>query len=167
MLCLKGESEYIANKVVKKELTNEQAAKEMGVNLPEWISHYELHVRNKLVNIIAHDLEPIKKNLFDKILKGTESMERLISLTEKISEKLKDVNIQGNVKLISAYAQLEKNVISGLKELAILEGDITAATTINVQNNIIKVEELMAIVMEDAPPAFKNIILKRLENITS
>ncbi len=166
MLCLESKTEYIANKVVKKELTNEQAAKELEVPLTEWIAHYELHVRNKLVNIIAHDLEPIKKNFFDKILKGTESMERLIGLTEKISKKLEDEDIQRNVKLIATYAQLERNVISGLKELAILEGDFKQAETINVYNNTIKIDKLMAIVMEDAPPDFKDIILRRLENIT-
>ncbi len=166
VLCLKPSSEYIANKVVKKEITNEQAAKEMGVNLPEWIAHYELHVRNKLVNMIAHDLEPIKKNFLDKIEKGTESMNRLISLTKQISNKLENENNQMNTRLISAYAQLEKNVISGLKELAILEGDINAATTIHIQNNTIKIDKLMSIVMEDAPPEFKKVILKRLESVT-
>ena len=166
LLCLEPKTEYIANKVVKKELTNEQAAKELEVPLSEWIAHYELHVRNKLVNIIAHDLEPIKKNFFDKILKGTESMERLIGLTEKISKRLENEDIQRNIKLIATYAQLERNVISGLKELAVLEGDFKQAETINVYNNTIKIEKLMAIVMEDAPPDFKDVILRRLENIT-
>lgn len=166
MLCLEGSTVVIDNKVVKKELTNEQAARELNVPLPEWIAHFELHVRNKLLNVIAHDLEPIKKNFFDKIEKGTESLKRLISLTEKISKKLEDENIQGNTKLISAYAQLEKNVISGLKELAILEGDIHAATTINIQNNTLQVDKLMAIVMENAPPSFKKIVLERMDALT-
>ena len=166
MLCLEGSTVVIDNKVVKKELTNEQAARELNVSLTEWIAHYELHVRNKLINVIAHDLEPIKKNFFDKIEEGTDSLKRLISLTEKISQKLEDENIQGNTKLISAYAQLEKNVISGLKELAILEGDIHAATTINIQNNTLQVDKLMAIVMENAPPSFKKIVLERMDALT-
>jgi len=164
VLCLKPESEYIANKVVKKDLTNEQAAKEMEVSLPEWISHYELHVRNKLVNVLAHDIEPIKRNLIDKIGKGTESLNRLIGLTEKIRTKLESEKNQTDTRLISAYAQLEKNIISGLKELAILEGDISVATTVNIQQNVLMVDKLMSIVMEDAPPAFKEVVLERMKN---
>lgn len=165
VLCVRTESIYIADKVVSKKLTNEQAAKELGVGLPEWVSHYELHVRKKLLTAIVTDIEPIKKNLLNKIEKGTESMNRLISLTEQISTNLQDEHNQMNTRLIAAYAQLEKNVITGLKELAIMEGDINSATTINIQNNTIQVDKLMAIVMEDAPPAFKEVVLERMNKL--
>ncbi len=165
MLCLKGESEYIASKVVKKELTHAEAAKELSVSLPDWISHYELHIRNKLVNAISLDIEPIKKNLLDKIKEGTESMDRLITLTKSISSKLESENVERNIKLIQTYATLERNVITGLKELAILEGDISTATTINIQNNTLQVDKIMSIVMEDAPEDFKRKLLLKLEKI--
>jgi len=164
-LCLKGEAQYIANKVVKKELTHSDAAKELHVSMADWIAHYELHIRNKLVNAISLDIEPIKKNLLDKIKEGTESMDRLISLTKNISEKLSGENIERNIKLIQTYATLERNVITGLKELAILEGDISTATTINIQNNTLKIDKIMSIVMEDAPEDFKRKLLAKLEAI--
>lgn len=164
-LCLKSEAEYIASKVVKKELTHQEASKELEVSLPDWIAHYELHVRNKLVNAISMDIEPIKKNLLDKIKEGTESMDRLITLTKNISQKLSSENIERNIKLIQTYATLERNVITGLKELAILEGDISTATTINIQNNTLKVDKIMSIVMEDAPEDFKRKLLSKLEAI--
>lgn len=164
-ICLQPGAEYIADKVVKKELTNEQAARELDVSLATWLIHYENHIRKKLLNNIVHDIEPIKNNLLDKIKKAKESMERLISLTEKISKNLENEGNQENTKLIMAYATLEKNVISGLKETAILEGDINTASTINIQNNTIKIEQIMAIVTEDAPPAFKEIILQRLKKL--
>ncbi len=165
-LCLRSEAEYIANKVVKKELTNVEAAKELNVSISDWIAHYELHVRDKIVNAISMDIEPIKKNLLDKIKEGTESMDRLIQLTKNISEKLVGENVERNVKLIQTYATLERNVITGLKELAILEGDISTATTVNIQNNTIKVDKIMSIVMEDAPEEFKRKLLKKLEILT-
>ena len=164
-LCLKSEAEYIANKVVKKELTNVEAAKELNVSMSDWIAHYELHVRNKLVTAISMDIEPIKKNLLDKIKEGTESMGRLIMLTKDISKKLSSENVERNVKLIQTYATLERNVITGLKELAILEGDISTATTINIQNNTLQVDKIMSIVMEDAPEDFKRKLLLKLEKI--
>ncbi len=163
LICVRSESQYIANKVVKKELSHEDAAKELSVKLPEWLSHYELHVRRKLINVIANDIEPIKNNLLNKIQEGTESLNRVIKLTKSISSKLENEDVQRNIRLIQAYAQLERNVISGLKELAILEGDISVATTVNNYNNTVKVDKLMSIVMEDATPAFKENLLKKLE----
>jgi len=159
------EADYIANKVVKKELTHELAASELNIKLPEWVAHYELHIRKKLINSIAQDIEPFKNNLLDKIRAGTESMNRVIKLSTDIAKKLENSDVQKNVRLISAYAQLEKNVISGLKELAILEGDIQQAGTINNYNNTLKIDKLMSVVMEDAPPEFKEKLLLKLETL--
>lgn len=165
VICLKSEASYIENKVVKKELSHEAAAKELKVGLPEWVSHYELHVRNKLVTALSKDVDTIKDNFLDKVKTAHASLDRLIQTTEGVHKRLKDKDNQENTKLIMAYATLEKNVISGLKECAILEGDITAANTINITNNTIKVDKLMAIVMEDAPPELQKKILKKLESI--
>ncbi len=163
VLCIKSESEYIANKVVKKDLTHEQAAKELGVGLPEWVSHYELHVRNKLVTALSQDITAIKTNFLDKVKTAHESLDRLIRTTEGIHKRLDLHENQDNTKLIMAYATLEKNVISGLKECAILEGDISTATTINIQNNTIKVDKLMAVVLEVADPKTQTLILQKME----
>ena len=166
VLCLKPEAEFIANKVVKKDLTNQQAAKELGVSLDIWLSHYELHVRQKLITSIAHDIVPLKEGLLEKIKEGMKSMNRVITLTEQIHKSLlNNKSNQENTRLIMAYATLEKNVISGLKELAILEGDVNTATQINIQNNTVKVDKLMAIVLEDSTPAQAASILKKLETV--
>jgi len=165
LLCIKSESEYIANKVVKKELTHQQAANELGVGLPEWVSHYELHVRNKLVTALSQDIEGIKDNFLDKVKTAHDSLDRLIKTTEGIHKRIGLKENQDNTKLIMAYATLEKNVISGLKECAILEGDISAATTINIQNNTIKVDKLMAVVLEVAPPETQRLILQKMDEL--
>lgn len=166
VLCVKPEAEFIAFKVSKQELSPTQAAKELGVTLPEWVTHYELHVRDKLVNAIAHDIEPFKDGLIDKIKEARASMIRVITFTKDISEKLKNKDIQGNIKLIAVYATLEGNIMKNLKDLAILEGDISTATTINIQNNTLKVDAIINIVMEDAPPELQAKILKKLKNLT-
>ncbi len=165
VLCLKPESEYIANKVVKKDMSHQQAAKELGVGLPEWVSHYELHVRNKLVTALSQDIENIKDNFLDKVKTAHDSLDRLIRTTEGIHKRIELKENMDNTKLIMAYATLEKNVISGLKECAILEGDISAATTINIQNNTIKVDKLMGVVLEVAPPETQRLILKKMEEL--
>lgn len=164
-ICLMPEAAYVENKVTKKDLSHEQAAKELAVDLPKWLAHYELHIRNKLVNAIAKDIEPMKIQLLDKIQEAKSSMERLIGTTQQIHKLLENKDNQMNTRLISAYASLEKNVITGVKELAILEGDITNATQINIQHNEIKIDKLMSIVMEDATPAQQTKILKKLEEI--
>lgn len=165
LLCLKSGSEYIADKVTIKELTHKQAASELGVDIATWISHYELHIRDKLITAIATDIEPIKSNLIDKIKEGTESVTRIINLTKSISKRLESEDAQKNMKLIQTYAQLENNLMNSLKGLAILEGDIGQATTVNIQNNIIKVDTIMSIVMEEASEEFKNKILERLKTL--
>lgn len=165
ILCLKSESEYIANKVVKKDMSHVEAAKELGVSLPEWVSHYELHVRNKLVTALSQDIDSIKTNFLDKVKTAHNSLDRLIKTTEGIHKRVELKENQDNTKLILAYATLEKNVITGLKECAILEGDISAASTVNITNNTIKVDKLMAIVMEDAPPDLQEKILKKLSEL--
>lgn len=165
LICIKPEAEYIANKVVKRELTNEQAAKELDVKPSEWISHYELHVRKKLLTAISNDMEPIKKLYLDKVKEGTDSLDRLIKLTKSISTRLENEDSQKNLRLIQTYAILEKNVINGLKELAILEGEIHNATNVYHQTNIIKVDKIMSIVMEEATPELKKRILGKLEAI--
>lgn len=165
-ICIAEESDYIANKVAKKDLTHEEAARELGVKVDEWIAHYELHVRRRLVNAIATDIESIKDQLIDKIQEGQKSIRRVINVTDGIYKRLSEnEDVQKDVKLIQAYASLEKNLMSGLKELAILEGDISAATTVNHYHNAIKVDKLMAVVMEDAPPEFKNKLLKKLNEL--
>ena len=163
LICLNEFAESIANKVTKQELTHEQAAKELRVSLPAWVAHYELHVHNKLVTAIATDVVAMKDNFLDKVKLAHDSLDRLINMTQKI-HKLVEKN-SDNTKLIMAYATLEKNVINGLKECGILEGDFKTATTINIQQNVLKVDTIMAIVMEDAPPDIQEKILKRLSAI--
>ena len=166
IICIMPEAEWIANKVVKRDLTPEQAAKELDVTLPEWVAHFELHIRNKLTNAIALDIEPIKNNLLDKIKEGTESVTRLLEITKKIHEKLKDENNQKNYKLLQIYATLEGNSIKAIKELALLEGDITSASVVHIHNNTLKVDKLMNIIMEEVnSPKDKEKILLRLETL--
>ena len=164
-ICIKPESIYIANKVATKKLSHEQAAIELDVKLPDWVSHYELHVRDKLITAIAQDIEPIKKNLLDKIQEGTASIERVIKVTKSIALQLENKDNHTNYKLIQAWSGLEKNLIGGLKELAILEGDINVASKHIHYHNELRIDTIMAVVMEDAPEDFKRILLKKLDNL--
>jgi len=165
IICLNEAAEFVANKVQKQELSHEQAAKELGVSLPAWVAHFELHIHNKLVTAIATDVTAIKDNFMDKVKLAHESLTRLINTTEKIHKKLESGNNLENTRLIMAYAALEKNVITGLKECGMLEGDFKTATTINIQQNILKVDAIMDIVMQVATPDIQEKILTALSEI--
>ena len=164
-VCLIEAAIIVDGRVTNKELTHDHAAKELGVSLPEYISHYELHVRGKLVNALSMDIEPIKDGLISKIQAAHKSLDRLLNVTQMIYDKLSNDENIDNVKLITAYASLEKNVMTGLKDCATLEGDINTATQINIQHNEIKVDTLMSIIMEDAPPELQSKILKKISAI--
>lgn len=165
LICINEAAEFVANKVVKQELTHEQAAKELGVSLPAWVAHYELHIHNKLVTAIATDVTAIKNNFLDKVKLAHDSLDRLINTTQRIHKLVEEGDNQMNTKLILAYAALEKNVINGLKECGILEGDFKTATTINIQHNVLKIDAVMDIIMADAPPDLQEKILERLSKI--
>ncbi len=164
-VCLMPEADFIAQKVIKKDLTDQQAAKELNVKLRDWLTHYELHVRNKIITALSNDkeIEVMKDSFIDKIKEARESMSRVITLTKQIASRLEELDNQKNLRLIQTYAGLEKNVIDGIKTLALLEGELSTATTINIQNNTLKVDTLMNIIMEEATPAVKENILKRLK----
>ncbi len=165
-ICLKDEAEYIAAKVTKKDLTPEQAARELGVPLTEWVAHFELHIRNKLTTAIVTDIESIKAGLLDKIKEGTESVTRLLKVTKDLYKKLENEDNQKNYKLLQIYATLEGNSIKAIKELAVLEGDITQASVVHIHNNTLKVDKLMNIIMEEVKsPKDKESILLRLETL--
>lgn len=161
------EAGYISNKVAKNELNSNQAAKELGVTIPEWLEHYELHVRRKVMTAIANndEVKGMANNVIDKIKEGQDSLQRLIDVTKPIYEKLKHEENQDNIKLIQAYAQLEGNVMRNLKELAVLEGEIQNSLTINYTNNVIKAEKLISVVLESAPPMYKKELLKQLDKL--
>lgn len=164
-ICIISGADVIANKVMKGDLSNEAAARELDVPLVDWILHYENHIRNKVMNSIATDIEPIKENFLNKIKEGQESVSRVITLCKNIYKKLEDEDYQRNVRLILAYVQLEKVAMANLEKLSILEGEISQATTINIQHNTLKFDTLMSIVMEDAPREFKEKLLTKLEAI--
>ena len=163
--CIRPEAEYLASKVTKKNLSHEKAAAELGMDINDWVSHYELHVRQKLSTAIVNDVEGIKDSFLDKVKEGQASLNRLIKMTTSIHKKLEDKDIQSNLKLIQAYTALESNVIRGLKELAVLEGEIQTHTTINIQNNTVKVEKLMSTVLEVLPPKYQELILQKVESV--
>lgn len=165
-VCLLPAAEYVANKIIKESLTQEQAARECNVSLSDWVVHYELHVRNKIVNAIATDIEPLKDSLVDKIKEAQGSVTRVLNLSKSIYDKLMIVENQENTKLISAYAMLEKNSMLSLEKLAVLEGDISQATTINIHNNTLKIDAVMGIILEDAPPELQTKILNKLKKLS-
>ena len=166
-ICLMDEAGYIENKVLKNEMSYETGARELGVKLPDFVAHYELHIRNKLVTAIAKDkeIEVYKNNYKDKVFLAHESLDRLLMTTKQIHQLLLSEDNKKSTKLITAYAALEKNVITGLKEVAFLEGEINVASTINVQYNEIKFDKVMSIVLEHSTPIQQAHILKAIEDV--
>ena len=156
----------IEGEVMAAKMSHGQAAKEAGVSLNTWTMHYENHVRRRmLATVTPTEIMNVKKYTFDKIEEAGRVLDRVITHCGRISKVLEREENEENTKLISAYVQLEKTAISGLKDLAVLEGEIKNAGTINIQNNIINVDKLMSIVMEEAPVDVKARILERMEKV--
>lgn len=156
----------IEARVGSNELTHAKAAKEAGVSINTWTMHYENHVRRRMLcSISDSEIENVKKYTFNKIEQAGKALDRIIKHCNRVSNVLEREENQENTKLISSYVQLERAALSGLKDLATLEGEIQNASTINIQQNIINTDKLMSIVLEEAPIDVKARILERVEKV--
>lgn len=162
-LCSNEMVDIVDRKVVRRDISLPKAAKELGVSLESYTGHYHNHVKNPLVQSISNDISPIKAGLEDKLKAAHDVLNDLLKITKDINEKLQNKSNQENTKLIMAYVALARTMISGLKEVAILEGTFTEAKDININHNEIKTDVLINIVMEEATPELQLRISKRLE----
>ena len=165
-VCAEVKNRAIEGEVMSGKLSHKKAAEEAGVGINAWTMHYEQHVRRPVLSSIGQgEIEAVKKYTFDKIEEAGKALDRVIKHCHRISKVLESEENETNSKLISSYVQLEKTALMGLKDLAVLEGEINNASTINIQNNIINTDKLMAIVLEEAPIDVKARILERVEKV--
>lgn len=162
-VCVREDHEYIDAKVAKTEMTDQEAAKHCGVSYRVYAAHYYEHVMTSLVNALSTDIMPIKEIVVDKINTVSESVDRLRKLVLTMSDTVYKENKFDN-KTIQSIVSLERSLTQTVKDLAIIQGEITMGDTVNIQQNIVKAEKLMNIVMEDACHVCKENFLKKLES---
>ena len=162
VICIEPDSEYIGSKVAKHDMTDNEAAKHYGVSERIWAAHYESHVLRKLVNALSTDIVPLKEVVIEKTKMVAESCDRLRMIVLQMSEKaLLDKNLDS--RDILALGQMERNLVQTVKDLAMIQGELSTGDTINIQNNIVKAEKLTNIMMENACPVCKKTFLDKLQ----
>ena len=152
--CIIDGIEVVDNKVLKRELTESEACKELGVKTRDYIIHYENHVRNKITTALANDVEAMKTNLLDTVATVTSSIERTQSICIEVFAELKD-NVLDNEKMLAIYNGLEKSIADNVTKLASLTGELNEAQQINVQHNVINIDKIEGKMMENLCPACK------------
>jgi len=161
--CLMEGIEYINAKRVKQELSDNQAALECGVTLKYWLIHIETHVRKPFISALAQNIEPTAVVFLNKVELVRQSVERIEEVVKDVHKKIIDNPKEFDHRLIASWTGLEKTLVENVKSLALLSGDIVQGTQINIQQNIIKADAIMAIVMEEATPEMKGKILQKLK----
>ncbi len=162
VICIERDSEYIGSKVAKHDMTDNEAAKHYGVSERIWAAHYESHVLRKLVNALSTDIVPLKEVVIEKTKMVAESCDRLRMIVLQMSEKAL-LNKDLDSRDILALGQMERNLVQTVKDLAMIQGELSTGDTINIQNNIVKAEKLTNIMMENACPVCKETFLKKLQ----
>jgi hypothetical protein len=165
VICIAPDSELVNAKVAKHDMTDKEAAEHYGVTLRIWAAHYESHVLRKLVNALSTDIVPLKEIVIEKTHIVAESCDRLRKIVLQMSEKIL-TDEETDSKDILAMGQMERNLAQTVKDLAQLQGELNSGDTINIQNNIVKAEQLTNVMMENACSACKGLFLKKLETIT-
>ena len=162
-VCTKEEKDYIDLRVAKREISDQEAAKELGVSYREYAAHYENHVRRRLVTAVSTDIFPLKELVVEKIHTVSEAVDRLRKMAVILHERYLMNQDEYDSKDILAMGKIERNLAETVKDLAQLQGELTTGDTTNIQINIQKAEKLMEIVMETAPPDYKKFLLQKLE----
>ena len=164
VVCVKEDVEYIDQKVAKHDMTDAQAAEHFGVSERVYAAHYESHVLRKLVNALSTDIMPLKEIVIDKVKVVAESVDRLRKVVLAMSEGILLRPDDYDSKDILALGQMERNIAQTVKDLAQIQGELNNGDVTNIQINVQKAEKLMDIIMETAPPDYKQFLLKKLEN---
>lgn len=161
--CLLEGIEYINTKRIKQEISDSQAAVECEVSLRKWLIHIETHVRKPFISALAQNIEPTTVVFLNKVELVRQSVERIEEVVKDVHKKIIDNPKEFDHKLIASWTSLEKTLVENVKSLALLSGDIVQGTQINIQQNIIKADAIMAIVMEEATDEMKSKILQKLK----
>ena len=161
-VCVRGDCSYIDSKVAKHEMTDKEAAEYFGVSYRVYAAHYHEHVLTSLVNALSTDIVPIKEIVVDKVNVVAESADRLRKVVLLMSEEVLN-DKRFDHKTIQSIVSLERSLTQTVKDLAIIQGELKMGDTVNIQQNVVKAEKLMNIVMEDACHVCKDNFLKKLE----
>ena len=161
-VCIQEDAQYIDSKVAKQEMSDKEAADHFKVTERLYAAHYESHVLRRLVTALSTDIVPLKEIVLDKIKVISESADRLRKVVLVLSEDILLNPDNHDSKDVLALGQMERNLTQTVKDLAMIQGELTVGDTINIQNNIVVAEKLTNIMMENACPTCKKIFLDKL-----
>ena len=160
-VCILEDASFVDSKVSKHDITDQQAADELKVSYRVYAAHYETHVRRRLVTALSTEIVPLRDIVIDKVLLVAESTDRLRKVILAFSERIL-LNKEPDSKDILALGQMERSLTQNVKDLAMIQGELSMGDTTNIQINIEKAERLWDIVMETAPPEYKKVLLQKL-----